>query len=98
MLDDLRAWFDAHQKSLAGDGYQVEVTESPADRGKQSASMTITSAHRIGRIVLWDTGEAELSMADVASATVVEEHREITSEIGLRDATESLLAWLSDSR
>jgi hypothetical protein len=98
VLDDLRSWFEAHQNSLAADGYQVEFTESPADRDKLSAWVTITSARRIGQLVIWDTGEAELSMADVASARVAEEHREITSEIGLRDATETLLAWLSDSR
>jgi hypothetical protein len=98
VLDDLRSWFEAHQNSLVADGYQAEFTESPADRGKLSASMTITSSRRIGRLVIWDTGEAELSMADVACATVAEEHREITSEIGLRDATETLLAWLSDPR
>jgi hypothetical protein len=47
--------------------------------------------------VIWDTGEAELSMGDVASATVTEEHREITSQIGLRDATETLVTWLSEA-
>jgi hypothetical protein len=56
--------------------------------------VTLTSAERIGQLVIWDTGEAELSMADAASATVTEEHREITSGIGLRDATETLVAWL----
>jgi len=59
--------------------------------------VTITSPRRIGRLVIWNTGEAELSMGDVASATVAEEHREITSEIGLRDATETLVAWLNES-
>jgi hypothetical protein len=97
VLDALRSWFDVHEASLAGDGYQVEFTESPPDRGKLSASVTITSPRRIGRLVIWNTGEAELSMGDVATATVAEEHREITSEIGLRDATETLVAWLNES-
>jgi hypothetical protein len=94
VLTDLRAWFDARHTSLLGDGYQAEFTASPSDRDKQSASVTLTSAERIGQLVIWDTGEAELSMADAASATVTEEHREITSGIGLRDATETLVAWL----
>ena len=95
VLTDLRAWFDARETSLLGEGYQAEFTESPSGRGKQSASVIITSAGRIGQLVIWDTGEAELSMADAAAATVAEEHREITSGIGLRDATETLIAWLS---
>jgi hypothetical protein len=98
VLDALRAWFDAHKSSLASDGYQVEFAESPPDRGKRSASVTAASARRIARLVIWDTGEAELSMGDGASAVVTEEHREITSEIGLRDATETLVAWLNESR
>jgi hypothetical protein len=98
VLDELRAWFEVHKNPLADDGYQVEFAESPSDRSKQSASLTISSARRIGRLVIWDTGEAELSMGDVASTSVTEEHREITSEIGLRDATETLVAWLSESQ
>ena len=82
MLDALRAWFDAHESSLAADGYRVEFAESPPGRGKLSASVTVASARRIGRLVIWDTGEAELNMGDVTSAAVTEEHREITSEIG----------------
>jgi hypothetical protein len=95
VIPDLRAWFDAHRASLLGEGYQAEFTESPSGRDKQSPSVTLTSAGRIGQLVIWDTGEAELSMADVASGTVAEEHREITSGIGLRDATETLIAWLN---
>jgi hypothetical protein len=37
-------------------------------------------------------------MGDVASDAVLQEHREITSEIGLRDATETLVAWLREFR
>jgi hypothetical protein len=97
VLSDLRAWLDAHKTSLVGDGYHVEFSESPSDRAKQSVSVVITSARRIGQLVIWDTGEAELSMGDIASAAVVEEHREITSAIGLQDATDTLVAWLNES-
>ena len=44
VLDELRAWFEVHKNPLAGDGYQVEFAESPSDRSKQSASLTISSA------------------------------------------------------
>ena len=97
MLEDLRTWFEAHKISLDRRGYLVEYAESPRDRSKRSASLTISSAGRIGRLVIWDTGEAELSMGDAGSGDVAEDHREITSEVGLRDATETLLAWLSSS-
>ena len=98
VLDDLRAWFAANEASLTSDGYHVEFKESPSDRAKLSASVLITSAQRVGQLVIWETGEAELSMGDVASAAISEEHREIASEIGLRDATDTLMAWLRDSQ
>jgi len=98
LLNDLRVWFDAQEISLIDNGYHAEFANSPSDRGKQSASVTITSAQRIGQLVIWDTGEAELSMGDVASALVAEEHREITSEIGLQDAIQTLTTWLTESR
>jgi hypothetical protein len=98
VLNDFRAWFAAHEASLAADGYHMEFKEAPSDRAKLSASVIITSARRIGQLVIWETGEAELSMGDVASDAVMQEHREITSEIGLRDATETLVAWLREFR
>jgi len=97
VFDDLRAWFETHKSSLARRGYVVEFVESPSDRSKRSASVTISSAPRIGRLVIWDTGEAELSFGDATAGVVTEDHREITSEIGLRDAVETLLAWMSES-
>jgi hypothetical protein len=97
VLDELQEWFTGHKATLADSGYKVEFTESPADRDKQSASLTITSPRRIGQLVVWDTGEAELSMGGVDSGTITEEHREITSVIGLQDATRALVAWVSES-
>jgi len=94
VLDELRSWFIARKTALAQAGYKADLVESPAAREKRSVSVTIASARRIGQLVLWSSGEAELGMADVASGEVTEEHREITSEIGLRDATMTLMAWL----
>jgi hypothetical protein len=94
VLNELQAWFASHKTALADSGYQVELAESPPDRVKSSASITIASVCRIGQLTVWSTGEAELSMGDADSGTVVEEHREITSKIGLQDATETLVAWV----
>lgn len=93
-VDDLRAWFKDHWVALARGGYRLEFTESPRDRAKRSATVIIATSHRIGQLVVWDTGEAQLSMGDVDSAVIIEEYREITSNIGLRDATETIVAWL----
>lgn len=95
VLSELRAWFAGHKATLADSGYQIEFAESPPDRGEPSAAVTVAWARRIGQLTVWSTGEAELSMGDADSGTVAEEHREITSKIGLQDATETLIAWVS---
>jgi hypothetical protein len=97
VLDELQAWFTSCRPALVDGGYQVDFTESP-DRGKPSVSITIASARRISQLTLWSTGEAQLSMGDADSGTVSEEHREITSKIGLQNATETLVAWVAQAR
>lgn len=97
VLTELREWFDDRSARLADLGLQAEFSESPPDRVKRSASVMIASSSRVGQLVVWDTGEAELTLGEVGSDEVIEEHREITSHIGLQDATQTLLAWLEVS-
>jgi hypothetical protein len=97
VLSELRAWFAGRKAVLADSGYQVEFAESPPGRERPSVSITVASARRIGQLTVWSTGEAELSMGDADSGRVAEEHREITSNIGLQDATETLVAWVSQA-
>jgi hypothetical protein len=94
VLTDLREWFDNRSAGFADLGLQAEFAESPPDRVKRSASVMIASSSRVGQLVLWDTGEADLTLGDAGSDEVVEQHREITSHLGLQDATQTLLAWL----
>lgn len=97
VLNDLREWFDDRGAELAELSLRAEFAESPPDRVKRSASVTIASPSRVGQLVVWDTGEAALTLGDVDSGEVVEEHREITSKLGLQDATQTLLGWLDAS-
>jgi hypothetical protein len=97
VLHDLRAWLDAHRSELAENGYQIDYSESPQDRMKRSASLMIASSRRVGQLILWETGEAELSLGDISSSEVSEQHREITSRIGLIDAAETIIEWLDEN-
>ena len=97
VLNDLREWFAERSGGLAELGLQAEFAESPPDRVKRSAWVMIASSSRVGQLVVWDTGEAALTLGDIGSDNVVEEHREITSRLGLHDATQTLLAWLEPS-
>jgi hypothetical protein len=97
VISDLKAWFEDRKTTLIDLGLRADFNDSPSGRAKRSAVLTVASAQRIAQLVVWETGEAELSLGDVGSKDVVEEHREITSKIGIRDATETLMAWLKQS-
>lgn len=92
---ELQSWFAKHQEELTSHGYTAELTVSPEDRPKRAVAMTIATALRIGQLTVWDTGEAALNLGDAVSGEVREEHREITSEVGLDDATNTLVAWVA---
>lgn len=94
LVDRLRAWHDESLPDLEDEGVGVEFTEPAASRPKTSASVTLSSTHRIGKLTIWATGETELDLADALSGEVTQEHREISGKHGLLDATETLLAWV----
>jgi hypothetical protein len=53
------------------------------------------SARGVAQLVVWDTGEADLVIGDLATGTVLlNEHRSITSALGARDAIETILSHL----
>ncbi len=97
VISGLRTWFEDRRAALTDLGLKADFKDSPSGRAKRSAALTVASSQRIGQLVVWETGEAELSLGDVGSDELVEEHREITSQIGIRDATETLMAWLRQS-
>jgi len=95
IIEELRLWFNEEESSLIAINLNPALEYSPADRDPRAAWLDLDSAHRVGRLILWETGAAELSVGDVTTGeVVVEEHREITSTVGLKDAVESLIAWV----
>lgn len=97
LLKRLQAWHDDTAATLRAEGYVVEFTESVGGRPKPSVSVLVGSTTRIGKLTIWSTGEAELDLGDAVSGAVTEEHREITGEVGLADATQTLVAWARGS-
>lgn len=98
LFDELRNWFFIHQAEMRASGLECRLGESPDDgRDKSALWIDIDSATRVGQLILWSSGEAELAVASIGSSEpVINEHREITSQLGLDDALGSLLAGVSD--
>lgn len=91
LLELLRQWYDDH-----ADGPDLEFSTSTSAVDKPSAWVTASSKARMGRLTIWETGEAELDLADVETGKIEQEHRDISGEVGLRDATETLMHWVQD--
>jgi hypothetical protein len=94
VLDALQSWVDEQEAGLASNDIRISLTRGASGRDKESAWVDIDSPSRLVRLTVWDTGEAVLTVGDLATGGVVaEEQREITSELGLEDALRSALAW-----
>lgn len=94
LLRRFQAWYDDVLPGLQAEGYVVEFLESVPERLNPSASVTVSSSSRIGRLTIWMTGEAQLGLGDAESGEVIEEHREINNDVGLADTTQTLVAWM----
>jgi hypothetical protein len=92
ILYELERWFEEHREHLASRGLSVSLSRSPDDgRNKSSLCLDIDSDVRLGQLLLWDSGEVELQIADVTSGEVVQEHFEVNSRAELEALLQGIL-------
>lgn len=95
VLDVLSGWIEAHQESMTARGLVLAPGASPLDgRDKRSVWLDVESAEHLGRLIVWDTGEAELELADVPTGGVNAQHRRIETRADLDQALALLIAWV----
>ncbi len=95
MIRELQQWFVDHESELADRGLTAAYDESAAHLPKTSAWLDVDSETRVGRLHVWQSGEANLSVADIMTGrTVADEHRQIETALGLEDAIQSLIAFV----
>ena len=95
LLTALHEWF-ARQTNSTPIGVSLELVDSPIDWSKRSSAFTAQSLARIGRFVVWDTGEAEVELAEVESGAVRQQHHEIGSAMQLDAVVGKVLSWVLD--
>jgi len=94
LLEHLRRWVGGSTSDLSAGGLHLSFTRGPVARDEQGAWVDIESSTRTVRLIVWESGEANLAVADlVAGGIIVEEHLEITSRFGLEQALGSAVAW-----
>ena len=80
LADAVARWLGEHRAALSG--FTVELTESPDDRDPRSVWLVLESDDKIAELIVWTSGMADLSAADVESGEVVKLHREIDDLAG----------------
>ena len=86
LLEHLQCWVDENAVEMAAKEMYASVTHGHADRDKLSAWIDIDSPTRLVRLIVWDSGEANLSVADMEDDDlVVDEQLEISSRFNRND-------------
>jgi hypothetical protein len=95
LLDALRAWFYQHKEELDALGLDAALESAPLGREKSALWLTLDSGQYMGRITVWNSGEVEIECAEVATGEILQEHRELKSDVHIRLAADALVSWVS---
>jgi hypothetical protein len=71
--------------------------QAPRESGeKTGVRLDVSSARGLAQLLLWDTGELDLTVGDADTGDIfLKEDREVTSKIGIADALDTIEAYLS---
>jgi hypothetical protein len=94
-LDLLRDWIARRSPVLKSSGIKLTVTYGPVDHNPAAAWVDFESASGIAQLIVWTNSEADLVIGDLRTGKVLlNEHREITADLGLDDVERTVRAYL----
>ena len=94
LLDDVGRWVERNRDRLVARGLRVELTHGLEHHDKLASWVDIDSATRLVRLIVWDSGEANLAVGDVPSGLMLaDEHLEISGALGIEHALQDASAW-----
>jgi hypothetical protein len=94
LLPALRAWVRDQQGVLAAEEFVLRLDDSRVQWQKGSMTLALDGPDALGQLTVWDTGEAELHCAAVATGHVFSEHRQLASVGDLHQALAELVRRL----
>jgi hypothetical protein len=98
-LEMLDGWFQRRATPLRAAGVAVSLTWGPSDRNPACAWVDFETSTHSARLILWSDGSADLAVGDLVKGEVLlDEHREIWTEVGLDDVEATLRAWFESNR
>ncbi len=95
MIDAVQRW----QGQLLERGVTVAISPPlPGDTDERRAIRVDADSERaLAQMILWNTGELDLIIGDASGSVLVDEHREVSSSIGVDDAFASIADHLGTS-
>ncbi|MEU5684978.1 hypothetical protein DEJ48_16470 [Streptomyces venezuelae] len=94
-LAELRTLYDRLATELAPSEYEVVWQGPAAERPKQAASLGIDGPERLAELTVWDSGEAQLQLGDLADGHVTEERLRLADAGELAAAVDRMTAWVT---
>lgn len=87
---------ESAQATFLEKGVSLELSLPETPSPKPAARLDASSSRGLAQLILWTTGEADLVIADLATGdVVVNEHREITTTLGIHDVLDTIETYLS---
>lgn len=94
-LNLLEGWLFSRRQEIQELGLDASITWGPTDRIPAAAWLDFRNDTISSRLTVWAGGNAEFVIGDLGSKEVlIEEHRDIMTELGLDDVLRSIEPWL----
>jgi hypothetical protein len=93
ILPRFKQWHIAHGDELAAAGLTTRLRESPPEWPKASISLELDAGRRLSQLIVWDSGETELDLADLDTGVHIPQHRIIHTPNDLDDLLSQQLTW-----
>lgn len=94
LLEAFRGWIARPEHVPTGSGVISEIEESPGDRNPRSIRWILESSEMMSQIVLWEDGQSELDLIEVATSEVRSEYRQIGSQQQLDQVLRIVRQWV----
>lgn len=93
----LQRWTDAHVGQLAQKHTEADIDLGGDSSEKPMVALTLEGPARMGQLLLWGTGEAEIGVIEVPDEQeVLVETREITTLFGLQECLNAMASTVLD--
>ncbi len=98
VLSHLQDWYAGHHQELTATGVIVTLQHSPPGRSKASIAVDLDADPRLASLIIWDTGETELDLADLHTGAHIPQHHDISSPAEVDHLLSQILTWIGHAQ